>query len=142
MSSILIESTPFEIRNLDTDFRHLYLVFVDHQGVESVITAGLDRSGPFNFGDIEVSAGGLLEDSDVARGNHTPGERGSREIDLGARDPADLWAVMLQEADYIHATEGGYRPLGPNSKTVITSVLHRLTSRSGTTCPSACGARR
>jgi hypothetical protein len=142
MSSILIESTPFEIRNLDTDFRHLYLVFVDHQGVESVITAGPDRSGPFNFGDIEVSAGGLLEDSDVARGNHTPGDRGSREIDLGARDPADVWAVMLQEADYIHATEGDYRPLGPNSKTVITSVLHRSTSRSGTTCPSACGARR
>jgi hypothetical protein len=126
MSSILIESTPFEIRNFDTDFRHLYLVFVDDQGVESVITAGPDRRGPFNFGDIEVSAGGLLEDSDVARGNDTPGDRGSREIDVGARDPADVWAVMLQQADNVHAAEIDYRPLGPNSNTVITSVLHSV----------------
>jgi Ca2+-binding RTX toxin-like protein len=126
MSSILIESTPFEIRNFDTDFRHLYLVFVDDQGVESVITAGPDQNGPINFGDIEVSAGGLLENSDVARGNDTPGERGSREIDVGARDPADVWEIMLQQAENAHAAGIDYRPLGPNSNTVITSVLNSV----------------
>ena len=126
MSSILIESTPFEIRNFDTDFRHLYLVFVDDQGVESVITAGPDQNGPINFGDIEVSAGGLLENSDVARGNDTPGERGSREIDAGARDAADVWEIMLQQAENAHAAGIDYRPLGPNSNTVITSVLNSV----------------
>jgi hypothetical protein len=126
MSSILIEATPFEIRDIDTDFRHLYLVFVDDEGVESVITGGPDQDGPINFGDIEVSAGGLLEDSDVARNNDTPGDRGSREIDVGARDPADVWAIMLQQADNIDAAGIDYRPFGPNSNTVITSVLHSV----------------
>jgi hypothetical protein len=126
MSRILIEATPLEIGNFNTDFRHLYLVFVDDQGVESVITAGPDQNGPFDFGDIEVSAGGLLEDSDQARGNDTPGDRGSHEIGTVDRDPADVWAVMLQQADNIDAAGIDYRPLGPNSNTVITSVLHSV----------------
>ena len=126
MSRILIEATPFEIGGLDSDFRHLYLVFVDDQGVETVITAAPDEDGPVDFGNIEVSAGGLLEDSDVARGNDTPGSRGSREIDVGDRDPADVWAVMLQQAQNIDQASLDYQPLGDNSNTVISSVLQAV----------------
>ena len=95
MSRVLMEATPFEIGDIDSDFRHLYLAFVDDQGIETVITAAPDENGPIDFGNIEVSAGGLLEDSDVARGNDTPSSRGSREIDVGGREPADVWAIML-----------------------------------------------
>jgi Ca2+-binding RTX toxin-like protein len=126
MSRILIEATPFELLDHDTDFRHLYLVFQDDQGVEMVITAAPDENGPFDFGNIEVSAGGLLEDSDVARGNDTPGSRGSREIDVGGRDPADVWAVMLQQAHNIDQASLDYGPLGDNSNTVVKSVLHAV----------------
>ena len=126
MSRILIEATPFEFLDHDTDFRHLYLVFQDDQGVETVITAAPDEHGPFDFGNIEVSAGGLLEGSDVARGNDTPGSRGSREIDVGARDPADVWAVMLQQAHNIDKAGLDYAPLGDNSNTVVKSVLRAV----------------
>ena len=126
MSRILIEATPFEISDLDSDFRHLYLVFVDDQGVETVITGAPDEDGPLDFGNIEVSAGGLLEDSDVARGNDTPGSRGSREIDVGDRDPADVWAIMLQQARNIDDASLDYQPLGDNSNTVISSVLEAV----------------
>jgi Ca2+-binding RTX toxin-like protein len=126
MSRILIEATAFEISDLDSDFRHLYLVFVDDQGVETVITAAPDENGPIDFGDIEVNAGGLLEDSDVARGNDTPGSRGSREIDVGERDPADVWTVMLQQAQNIDDASLDYQPLGDNSNTAIKSVLHAV----------------
>ena len=90
MSRILIEATPFEIFDRDTDFRHLYLVFQDDQGVETVITAAPDENGPFDFGNIEVSAGGLLEDSDVARSDDTPDRHSSLELDASERDPADV----------------------------------------------------
>jgi Ca2+-binding RTX toxin-like protein len=126
MSRILIEATPFEIFDRDTDFRHLYLVFEDDQSVETVITAAPDEDGPFDFGNIEVSAGGLLEDSDVARGNDTPGSRGSREIDVGERDPADVWTIMLQQAQNVDQASLDYQPLGDNSNTVIRSVLHAV----------------
>jgi hypothetical protein len=126
MSRILIEATPFEIFDRDTDFRHLYLVFQDDQGVETVITAAPDENGPIDFGNIEVSAGGLLEDSDVARGNDTPGSRGSREIDVGERDPADVWTIMLQQAQNIDDASLDYQPLGDNSNTAIKSVLHAV----------------
>jgi Ca2+-binding RTX toxin-like protein len=123
MSRIVIEATPFEVIDRNTDFRHLYLVFEDDQGVETVITAAPDEDGPFDFGNIEVNAGGLLEDSDVARGNDTPGQRGSQEIEVGGRDPADVWAVMLQQAQNIDDASLDYQPLGDNSNTVIKSVL-------------------
>lgn len=129
MSRILIEATPFEIADRDTDFRHLYLVFQDDQGVETVITAAPDEDGPFDFGNIEVNAGGLLEDSDVARGNGTPGSRGSSVIlesegdAADGRDPADVWAIMLQQARNIDDESLDYQPLGDNSNTVIKSVL-------------------
>jgi Ca2+-binding RTX toxin-like protein len=132
MSRILIEATPFEISDLDTDFRHLYLVFQDDQGVETVITAAPDQDGPIDFGNIEVSAGGLLEDSDVARGNDTPGSRGSHVIlesegdAADGRDPADVWAIMLQQAQNIDDASLDYRPLGDNSNTVIKSVLQAV----------------
>jgi Ca2+-binding RTX toxin-like protein len=123
MSRILIEATPFEVIDRNSDFRHLYLVFEDDQGVETVITAAPDEDGPFDFGNIEVNAGGLLEDSDVARGNDSPGQRGSREIEVGERDPADVWAVMLQQAQNIDDASLDYQPFGDNSNTVMKSVL-------------------
>jgi Ca2+-binding RTX toxin-like protein len=126
MSRILIEATAFEVSDLDSDFRHLYLVFVDDQGVETVITAAPDENGPIEFGNIEVNAGGLLEDSDVARGNDTPGSRGSREIDVGERDPADVWTIMLQQAQNIDDASLDYQPLGDNSNTAIKSVLNAV----------------
>ena len=126
MGRIVIEATPLEFLDLDTDFRHLYLVFQDDQGVETVITAAPDKNGPFDFGNIEVSAGGLLEGSDVALGTGTPGSRGSREIDVGARDPADVWAVMLQQAHNIDKAGLDYAPLGDNSNTVVKSVLRAV----------------
>ena len=39
MSRILIEATPFEIFDRDTDFRHLHLDFQDDQGVETAAKA-------------------------------------------------------------------------------------------------------
>ena len=64
--------------------------------------------------------------SDVARGNDTPADRGSREIDLGARDPADVWGVMLQQAENIDHADLDYHPFSDNSNAVATTVLHAV----------------
>ena len=126
MSQILIEAKPVEVAGLDSPFRHIYLVFVPDQGAETVITARAEDDLPFDFGDLVVNAGGLLASSDVARGGDTPAERGSREIDVGQRDPADVWAVMLQQARNIDAAGIAYELFSDNSNAAVSSVLHSV----------------
>ena len=126
MSRILIESRPVDVVGIDSKFRHVYLVFQADDGTETVITGGPQHDNPFDFGDIVVDAGGLLANSDVARGNDTPADRGSREIDVGARDPADVWAVMLQQAHNIDHAHEDYQPFSDNSNAVATTVLHAV----------------
>ncbi len=126
MSRILIESRPVDLVGIDSRFRHVYLVFEDDDGTETVITGGPQHDNPFNFGNIQVDAGGLLADSDVARGHDTPADRGSREIDVGGRDPADVWAVMLQQAHNIDHANPNYEPFSDNSNAVATTVLHAV----------------
>ena len=62
MSRILIESRPVDIDGIDSSFRHIYLVFQNDDGTETVITGGPQHNNPFDFGNLEVNAGGLLED--------------------------------------------------------------------------------
>jgi hypothetical protein len=126
MSRILIESRPVDIDGIDSRFRHIYVVFQSDDGTETVITGGPQHNNPFDFGNIVVNAGGLLADSDVARGDDTPADRGSREIDVGARDPADVWAVMLQQAENIDHANLDYQPFSDNSNVVATTVLHAV----------------
>jgi hypothetical protein len=126
VSQILIESRPVDIVGIDPGFRHIYLVLQSDDGTESVITGGPQHNNPFDFGNIVVDAGGLLADSDVARGDDTPADRGSRQIDVGARNPADVWAVMLQQAENIDHANLDYQPFSDNSNAVATTVLHAV----------------
>ncbi len=126
MDRITTESRPVDIVGVDSRFRHVYLVFQDDDGTETVITGGPQHNNPFDFGDIVVDAGGLLANSDSARGHDTPADRGSVEIALGARDAADVWAVMLQQAHNIDHADRDYQPFSDNSNAVATTVLHAV----------------
>ncbi len=126
MSRILIESRPVDVAGVDSRFRHIYLVFQPDAGAETVITGGPQHDNPFDFGAIVVDAGGLLADSDVARGNNSPADRGSRAIEVGSRDPADVWALMVQQAANIDDAGEPYEPFSDNSNAVATTVLHAV----------------
>ncbi len=109
---------------------HLYLVYVDDGGKETVIRGGLVN------GNLSVNAGGLLEKSNDARkerdkdGNitksETPEERGSIVLKLGGRDPAEVWQELVAYAKKIGDAKIGYDIHGPNSNTLIAAVLRHV----------------
>lgn len=123
---ILIESKPVIISG--TIYDHLYLVYVDSQGKQTVIRGGprYTLAKPLSIGDIEVEINLPLADSEDARGTDTPAERGSREVNLGDRVAKDVWDLMLQHAQMIAQAHVTYTlpPNARNSNTTILSVMN------------------
>ena len=117
MAQILIESKPVVLGE-----RHLYLVFRDDAGVETVI-----RGGSFNtLGFISVQDNVPIEQSQDARGSDTPQDRGSTVLNLGGRNASDVWRLMMQQVENIGAAHLRYDALVQNSNSVITSVLNAV----------------
>lgn len=125
MRRIFIES-----KHVVLGYDHLYLVYQDDDGNEFVIRGGPQYDTPPLFGNITVEAGILLTDSEDARrdddGNPlTAQDRGSIEINLGGRDAADVWAIMVQHALNIGMAGLNYNAFSEpqNSNSTIASVL-------------------
>ena len=107
---------------------HLYLVYKDATGAEYLIRGGPELNFP-PWGDIEISAGDLLSSHPFdARGSDTPQDRGQIALDLGARDAADVWTIMLEQARDIGAAGLDYDLLGTiqNSNSVVATVLNAV----------------
>ena len=97
MSKISIES-----REIFAGQDHLYLIFQDSAGLEFVIRGGPEDNNPLDFGDIVTDVNVPIAESEDARGNDTPVERGDRELDLGGRTAEDVWEIMKQQATNIN----------------------------------------
>jgi hypothetical protein len=121
MAQILIEGFPVRFFS-DTGFDHLYLVFRDDDGAETVVRGG--PSGVLGTGFIAVEDGVPLAESADARPIDQSEKFGARVLDLGGRDPADVWEVIRQHARAIDAQRIPFGSLGENSNSVIASVLH------------------
>ena len=67
MGKIFIESKPVPSTGKD----HLYLVYRDDNGNETVIRGGPENSNPFNFGEIVLEIDVPIEQSKDARGEYT-----------------------------------------------------------------------
>ena len=78
MGRIFIESRPVAVFWW---WDHTYIVYQDDNGRETVIRGGPSGSPP-SFGDIILEINVPIEDSDDARGEDTPEDRGQVELDL------------------------------------------------------------
>ena len=107
MSEIRIESKPVSF----TTYDHLYLVFRDDDGIETVIRGGPANNNPLDFGNIFTEFGVPIEDSRDARETLTPEARNSTVIDLGGRDANSVWQIMLQQAQNIGNANLNYNAL-------------------------------
>jgi hypothetical protein len=126
-----LASISIEVREVDflpgiltTGFGHLYLVFNDGAGAETVVRGGPEGSIPGFFGDIETEAGTPILLSDDARGGDTPAERAARPLDLGGRSAGDVWNIMLQQAQNIEDEGLPYLVFDQNSNSTVASVLN------------------
>lgn len=123
MSKISIESKPVVL-----GFRHLYLVHENDQDEEFVIRGGPENDNPLNFGEIINEVNVPIDESEDARGNDTPEDRGRRELDLGGRLADNVWDIMKQQATNINSAILNYSTLNShqNSNSTIASVLNSV----------------
>ena len=125
--AIFIESRPVIF-----DKEHLYLVFRDSDGSETVIRGGPSNDNPLSFGNIVVEVDIPISQSEDIRQEDgvtlTPADRNSRQIDLGSRNASDVWEVMKQHATNIHNASFDYNAgiLAQNSNSTIVSVLNSV----------------
>lgn len=106
--------------------QHLYVVFENDAGQEYVIRGGPQNDDPRDWGNIEVEVNVPIAQSEDARGSDTAAGRGNVLLDVGGRDPEDVWHIMTQQAEEINEEALPYRALlrAQNSNSVVSSVLH------------------
>jgi Ca2+-binding RTX toxin-like protein len=139
-TTIAVEAKPVDVTEAGfpvpvfTDYQHLYLVKTTTAGDGRVLDEVVLRGGLGENGRLETLAGVSLSSSPDARGSDTPADRHQRILDLGGRDPNDVWAVMVQHATNIDQANLAYGfdifqlVEGPdvNSNTVVASALHTI----------------
>ncbi len=125
--AIFIESRPVIF-----DKEHLYLVFRDSDGSETVIRGGPSNDNPLAFGNIVVEVDIPINQSEDTRQEDektlTPADRNSRQIDIGDRDARAVWDIMKQHATNIGNANLDYNAgaLAQNSNSTIVSVLNSV----------------
>ncbi len=135
MAEIRIEGREVKMGKKDGnnifDAGHLYLVYVDDDGKETIIGGGPSDNPLTNVNatlDVIIDFPIQLsqekwdgKDIEVRRQ-----KRGSITLDLGDRDPEEVWQEMLVAAKKIGDAKIDYDIRGPNSNTLIAAVLNHV----------------
>ncbi|MGB0684453.1 MAG: hypothetical protein ACPGOV_17250 [Magnetovibrionaceae bacterium] len=112
------------------DYDHAYIVYRDGKGGEWVVRGGPEGDGGVLGGDIVTESGiPLSESKDTYGPGDTPKSRKSIKLDIGDRDPADVFEQMKQKAGEIADSEIDYNlnllthaPM-QNSNSVVRAVM-------------------
>ncbi|MCZ6607786.1 MAG: hypothetical protein O7A64_08990 [Alphaproteobacteria bacterium] len=110
---------------------HSYLVFRDGKGNARVIRGGPPAGKSLKAfakaaagGDIEVQADVALQRSKDRYGpDDTPQSRHARKLDLGGREPEEVWKGMVERAKAINGAEIDYDVITQNSNSVTRAAL-------------------
>jgi Ca2+-binding RTX toxin-like protein len=131
---IAIEAKPVEFEGIESGYLHLYLVktVTDSQG--KVLSEKLIRGGYSDDLALVTLADVDLATSPDRRGSDTPEERYRTVLNLGSRNPDDVWSIMVQHAENIERADLLYsldifqELPGPdlNSNSVVASVLYSV----------------
>lgn len=120
MAEIRIESKPVQLGVV-----HLYLVFVDDSGFETVVRGGPELNPP-TFGSIKVELGIPMSQSEDNRPVENRDIHGSTVLDLDGRNPENVWDAILQAAQQIQDADVNYDFLTQNSNSLVAAVLERV----------------
>ncbi len=133
-TTIAIESKEVRIAGVSTSFQHLYLVKTVTDATGKVIDERVIRGDRGLDGTVVTLTNVPLASSPDARGSQTPAQRHNTPLDLGGRDPEDVWNIMVQHARNIDDADLPYgtgvvgvgEPEEVNSNTVVASALHSV----------------
>lgn len=124
MSKISIEAKKAVFNLAPNKYYHLYLVYEDDAGKESVIRGGPGDDSPST---IVTEAGSDMSpgSSKDYRAPDDADKRFAAQIDLDGRDPESVWDIMVDQARAIDDADIDYGALinAQNSNSVVASVL-------------------
>jgi Ca2+-binding RTX toxin-like protein len=133
-TTIAIESKTVSFRGVNTPFQHLYLVKTVTDASGDVLDERVIRGDVGGDLTLVTQADIPLAASADRRGSDTLAERNHRVLDLGGRDPEQVWSLMVQHAvnidkaglqygvDSFEIDNGG----DVNSNTTVASALHTV----------------
>ena len=133
-TTIAIESKTVSFRGVATPYQHLYLVKTITDASGNVLDERVIRGDVGSDLTLVTQANIPLSESADARGSATPAQRHHKVLDLGARDPEQVWNLMVQHVvnidkaglqygvDSFEVENGG----DANSNTTVASALHTV----------------
>lgn len=133
-TTIAIESKTVSVRGVATPFQHLYLVKTVTDASGNVLDERVIRGDVGSDLTLVTQADIPLARSADARGSATLAQRHHTELNLGGRDPEQVWSLMVQHAvnidkaglqygvDSFEIDNGG----DANSNTTVASALHTV----------------
>jgi len=133
-TTIAIESKNIVVFGLVTPFQHLYLVKTVTDAAGKVLDERVIRGDVGQDLTLVTQADVALATSPDARDGQTLAQRHHTTLDLGGRDPDEVWSLMVQHAlnidranlPYGTGVVGDTGPLDVNSNTTVASVLHTV----------------
>jgi Ca2+-binding RTX toxin-like protein len=133
-TTIAIESKTVSFRGVNTPFQHLYLVKTITDAAGNVLDERVIRGDAGGDLTLVTQADIPLAASADRRGTDTPADRNHKVLDLGTRDPEQVWSLMVQHAvnidkaglqygvDSFEIDNGG----DVNSNTTVASALRTV----------------
>lgn len=133
-TTIAIEARPVVLFGFETPYKHLYLVKTITDNAGKVLDERVIRGDVGSDLTLVTQVDIPLASSPDARGQASPAQRYNTPLDLGGRDPDEVWSLMVQHAVNIDKAglqygleaydidHGGE----VNSNTVVASVLHTV----------------
>jgi Ca2+-binding RTX toxin-like protein len=134
-TTIAVEAKNVSVFGIETPYQHLYLVKTVTDSAGAVVDERVIRGDVGQDLTLVTQANVGLAGSLDARGSETRELRHHTVIDLGGRDPDEVWNLMVQHAVNIDNANLPYgtgideilsRPSEVNSNTTIASVLHAV----------------
>ncbi|GAB5467991.1 MAG: hypothetical protein Kilf2KO_10210 [Rhodospirillales bacterium] len=127
MERITVEIRQVVAFGQQTQFGHLYLVYRNETGEETMISGEPTNGELWNYGPLITKQGVPVTARERdADGNPSAEVAGMATLDLDGVDPAAAWSVLLQHAANIEAAGLPYDLFTQNSNSTVASLLHAI----------------
>jgi len=123
MPSIFIEANSAGILGVPIDADHLYLVYRTDYGEDYVIGGGPKSASDIFGGEFVLDVNEPIETSGESRGEETPEDRFSTELNFPGLTADEAWSIMVKYARQFDASDYPYIATSTNANSLVAALL-------------------
>ncbi len=139
MPSIFIEANPAGFLGVPIGADHLYLVYRTDDGEDYVIGGGPGSASDIFGGEFALDINEPIEASGDPRGEETPEDRFSTELNFPGLTADEAWSIMVNYARQFDASDYPYIVTSTNSNALVAALLEAAGVEEGFTPPDTGG---